>query len=376
MNSTIASSGGPANDPAALDAGAPRPAPIVTVSVLVPVYNEAAKLARVLSLMLAQEEPGGGIEFIFIDGGSSDETRRLLEVAADGDPRIRIFDNPRRITSAGLNIGLAHASGEFVARMDAHTEYPAKYLRVGVARLRCGDAASVSGPQLAVGADDWSRRIAAALSTRLGVGGAAFRRPVSEEIEVDSGFTGIWRRETIKHYEGWNEPYYPNEDAELAARIRSDGGRILCLPEMAAEYVPRNSLSGLWGQYWRYGRARARTVRQHPNALRPGHLLPPSLVLAAVAAPRPSRHGRAARRGLGAYALAVLTTSATARCDWRDALYLPIILPTMHVSWGAGFLFDTGRLALHGGDVAADCLDRIDFAERAACVAEQVRAGV
>ena len=47
-----------------------------------------------------------------------------------------------------LNIGLENARGEFVARMDAHTLYPPDYLARGVERLRRGDVAWVSGPQL------------------------------------------------------------------------------------------------------------------------------------------------------------------------------------------------------------------------------------
>src|SRR5207302_1552673 len=117
----------------------------------------------------------GAIEFLFVDGGSRDGSRRILSELAAQDPRVRVLDNPARRTPHALNIGLLAARGEFIARMDAHTMYPSGYLAAGVARLRRGDVAWVSGPQIAVGTSPGSRRVARALSTSLGTGGARFR---------------------------------------------------------------------------------------------------------------------------------------------------------------------------------------------------------
>lgn len=308
------------------------------MSVLTPVLNEAAVLDEVLDRFRHQEDPGGEIEFLFVDGGSDDGTRERLERAAADDPRVHVLHNPRRVTPSGLNVGLRAARGEFVARMDAHAIYPRDYLRVAVRRLQHGDVAAVSGPQIAVGRNAGSRRVAAAQNTRLGIGGSNFRRPLHHEIETDSGFTGMWRRDTLLRHHGWDELTYPNEDSELAARIRADGGRLLLLPEMAAEYIPRATLRSLGVQYWRYGQGRGRTARLHANSIRRSHALCPGLVLtlAASAAPlRPAR--RAARGGLAVYLAALLATAATIR-PRRDAISAPAVLAVMHVTWGAGYL--------------------------------------
>ncbi|MFZ0042458.1 MAG: glycosyltransferase, partial [Solirubrobacteraceae bacterium] len=181
----------------------------VLVSVLTPVLNEEHGLDEVLRRFREQADPGGEIEFLFVDGASTDATRTLLERAADHDHRIHVLDNPRRVTSAALNVALAVAQGEFIARMDAHALYPPAYLRTGVARLRRGDIAAVSGPQIAVGTDRWSRRVATALGTVLGIGGSNFRRELDHETETDSGFTGVWRADTIRDLGGWDEAAYP-----------------------------------------------------------------------------------------------------------------------------------------------------------------------
>ena len=45
-----------------------------------------------------------------------------------------------------------------------------------------------------------------------------------------------------------------------AAQIRQAGGRIVCVPEMAASYIPRDTLPALARQYLRYGRYRVKKV--------------------------------------------------------------------------------------------------------------------
>jgi glycosyltransferase involved in cell wall biosynthesis len=113
----------------------------VDVSVLVPVLNEGATIAEVVAAMTAQRFDGT-VELLFADGGSNDDTKAQLSDLARSDPRIRVFDNPRRGVASGLNVCLREARGRYVARMDGHALYPPTYLRDGVRRLQAPDAAS------------------------------------------------------------------------------------------------------------------------------------------------------------------------------------------------------------------------------------------
>jgi succinoglycan biosynthesis protein ExoA len=312
----------------------------VDVSVLIPVRNEAAVLRDVADAMRAQRFDGN-IELLFVDGCSDDGSRAILDALAAEDPRVRVFDNPARRTPQALNLALRAARGHVIARMDAHTRYPADYLALGMRRLRAGGVDWVSGPQLAEGEGPWSRRVALALSSRLGTGGADFRHGADEEFEVDSGFTGMWLRETLERHGGWDEEWLNDQDFELAARIRKAGGRIVCVPAMAAQYVPRDSLARLWRQYHRYGFYRVKTSLRHPESLRRSHVLPPGVVAAlagAVVLPRPLR--TLARAGVGLYALVLVAISARelGRGSTADVASLPLVFATMHVAWGIGFL--------------------------------------
>src|SRR4051794_30773288 len=109
----------------------------VDVSVLVPIRNEA-RIIRESSRTIVGQSFDGSAEFLMIDGNSQDGTRAALEELAAQDPRVRILENPAGDLASALNVGLAAARGEFVAKMDAHTYFPSSYLQAGVDRLRSG----------------------------------------------------------------------------------------------------------------------------------------------------------------------------------------------------------------------------------------------
>jgi glycosyltransferase involved in cell wall biosynthesis len=257
------------------------------------------------------------------------------------DHRIRVLDNPQRRTTFGLNIGLENARGDYIVRMDAHTEYPPEYVAKGIQRLERGDVDWVTGPQIPHGEGKWSRRVARALASRLGAGGSA-KWAAEEEKDIDTGvFTGVWRRATLDEYGGWDEGWPVNQDSELAARFFERGSRIVCVPELGALYVPRDSLQTLVKQYWRYGFYRAKTSRYHPASMRRSAVFPPALVIAlagSLLAPRPLR--LACRAAVAAWVAAVLAASApAAREDGpAEGAGQAAVFAAMHLSWGAGFL--------------------------------------
>jgi succinoglycan biosynthesis protein ExoA len=316
----------------------------VDVSVLTPVLNEEAHIRETVADMCTQEFDGA-VEFLFMDGRSEDATRSILDELARQDSRIRVIDNPGRGIPQGLNVGLRHARGEYVARMDAHTHYPTAYLARGVKRLQSGDVSWVAGAPIPAGAGTWSRRASIALRSPLGVGGSP-KWLTGGETELDTGvFGGVWHRSTLERLNGWDEGWAVNEDSELAARYRASGMRIVGLPDLAARYIPRDSILGLARQYARYGFYRAKTARRHPESMRRSLWLPPALVVTAAAAiAGPGAVRSLARAGIGVYGAALLAGSARAP-DARlaDRAALPLVFATIHAAWGAGFLAGSAR---------------------------------
>jgi succinoglycan biosynthesis protein ExoA len=332
----------------------------VACSVLVPVFNEERYIERAVEAMGRQRFPGE-LEFIFADGRSTDRTKDILARLVREDPRIRIFDNPARSVSSGLNVCLREARGRYAVRMDAHTVYPDDYVALGVQRLAQGDTRWVSGPQIPKGHGPVSRAVALALGGAMGRGASRKWGRGGEtdraEFELDTGvFAGVWERATLVEYGGWDERWPRNSDSEMAARFITRGERLICVPAMGADYVPRDSLLALWRQYVDYGEFRARTSLRHPTSMRASHLLAPTIVLATatgIAGPRALR--RAALLSLAIYAASLLAAAARTRDGAEspsDAALVPLALLAMHYGHGVGQIKGWARYGVPVGALA------------------------
>jgi len=86
------------------------------VTVLMPVHNGGSYLPEAVESILAQTLKD--FEYIIVDDASTDQTVSYLQTLKD--PRVRVLRSEKRLRLAGaLNLGLDHAVGEWIARMDA-----------------------------------------------------------------------------------------------------------------------------------------------------------------------------------------------------------------------------------------------------------------
>ena len=87
------------------------------VSVIIPVYNSESFLDRLyMSLSLQYYDH---IEYIFVDDGSTDESRNLIQRFQDNDPNVRYIYQENAGTSAARNTGLRYATGDYIAFIDS-----------------------------------------------------------------------------------------------------------------------------------------------------------------------------------------------------------------------------------------------------------------
>lgn len=98
--------------------------PDEAVSVIVPVLNEETRLSPCLDGLMGQG--GSVLEILVVDGGSTDETRALVEAAAQHDARVRLVDAAPVPDSWngkvwGLDVGRRHAdpASRWVLTVDA-----------------------------------------------------------------------------------------------------------------------------------------------------------------------------------------------------------------------------------------------------------------
>lgn len=89
----------------------------IEVSFVVAAHDVAPFVAEAVGSALAQTDCR--IEVLVIDDGSTDETAAIVGRLAETDPRVRLLRHAVAQGAAGArNLGLAHASGEWVAVLD------------------------------------------------------------------------------------------------------------------------------------------------------------------------------------------------------------------------------------------------------------------
>lgn len=294
------------------------------VTVAVPVLDEAANLAACLDAVAAQTY-GNVVEVLVVDGGSADGTR---EIAASR-PGVTLLDNPARLQADGLNVALAHAAGEVFVRVDARTRLAPDYVARCVEALDRSGAAMVGGCQRPVAGGWVQSGIAAAMTSRLGAGPAAFRHGGPPRW-VDTVYLGAFPTQLARAVGGYRPGKATNEDAELAMRM-GEGRGVWLDPAIASSYVPRASLRALGRQYLAYGRGRAETVVERPAAASPRQLAVPVLLLGLLS---PLRRQVAIGYAAG---LALAALSRLPRSP-RSVPGMVLAVPVMHGAWGVGFL--------------------------------------
>lgn len=315
-----------------------------TVSVILPVRNEAACIEGSLLSILAQDYPANQLEILVADGMSSDNTRQIINELAAKYPQnsIRVLNNPGKIVPTGINNALRQARGEIIIRVDGHTLLAPDYVRQCVDALQRTQAENVGGKMSAVGSTPFGRAVAAATSSPFGVGGARFHYSEAEEW-VDTVYMGAWPRRVFERIGLFDEELVRDQDDEFNYRLRAAGGKIRLCPQIRSEYTVRSNPQALWRQYFQYGYWKVRVLQKHPRQMSPRQFVPPLFVLGllcsllAAASPilRPLSPLVPA-----AYLLANLSASlwTAARRGWRALPLLPPAFAILHVSYGSGFL--------------------------------------
>lgn len=320
------------------------------VSVLIPMRNEERHIEACLRSLARQDYPRERFEVLVLDGASSDRSRDLVEeFAARGDLNLRLIDNPGRTTARGLNLGIAHAHGDIIARIDAHAAVAPDFLRQSVDALTTTDADGVGGPIESVGRGLIGEAIAIAMSSPFGVGNAHFR--YSREAQyTDTVAFPAYRRQIFDRIGPFAEDVNYGEDDEFHYRLGDAGGRLLLTPKIRSTYYTRASLPDLFRQYLAYGRAKVEVLRRHPRQARLRQFVPAVFVTALLGLGVLSLVARPFRRLLVLVVAIYLLASSLASLriasqrGWRYAPLLPLAFACLHTAYGLGFLGSLLRL--------------------------------
>ncbi len=319
-----------------------------TVSIIVPVYNEREYIEKCIQSLMAQDYPDI-IEILCVDGGSPDGTRQIIHHVQKDCPKIRLLDNPYRVQTVALNVGIEQAKGEIVARIDAHGFYARDYISQCVAHLIETGAGNVGGAaQPMPGNSLISKLIAFAHESRFGIGVAKFRRR-SGGGWVDTVWPGFYWRRVFDEIGLYRPELTRNEDVEFNARLRAHGYGIYLSPQIRAYYFPRQDLRGLWGQNFANGVGAMQTLFVNPQALGLRHLIPFLFVTGLLGSLLITPWHVLGQAALGAIAVAyalgciVFSLQIGLKHGLGYAALMPFVFFTIHLSYGLGSMWGLAK---------------------------------
>ena len=320
------------------------PPSLPMVSVVVAARNEASFIEENVRHILDNDYPADRLEVIVVDGMSSDGTADIVRRLGQAEPRVRLVENPRRITPVALNLGIQAARGEIILRIDGHGKVRRDYVR-GVVRVlqERPEVWAAGGQADSVGIGYWGRVISAAMSTPVGAGNARFRLGHYTGYVDTVAYCAYWKW-VFDRVGPFDEELVRNQDDDLSYRVLQAGGKIYMDSNIHYDYFVRGTPWKLWRQYLHCGFWRTRTIQKHgrPASLR--QVAPVGFVLTWITLAVAARIWHPAAWALvgfaAVYALGLLVgaVQVARRAGVAEALAAPLVFMVLYFAYGIGTL--------------------------------------
>jgi len=254
------------------------------ITVVVPVRNEERYIESTLRQLLSQDYPMDRFEIIVVDGDSDDMTTMLArrEASQHADAAVHVYDNPRRLSSSGRNVGVRAAKGDYILIVDGHVFIPSRRLLTDMALAVVLNGARVIGrPQRLrpPNISDFQAIVAEVRASRIGH---------SNESHIYSEATGfvspisvavMYERTLFDEVGMFNEGFDAAEDLEFNYRLERAGHQCFICPKFEVYYYPRETLGQLFKQMRRYGEGRANFYATYPRRFTLNAVIPAAFVL-------------------------------------------------------------------------------------------------
>ncbi len=253
-----------------------------SVSVIVPVRNEARSVEQMLRSLLTQDFPRAEFEVIVADGASTDETVPIVRRLQGEFSNLKLVFNAARLSSAGRNTAIRHATKDVVVVVDGHCHIPGRdYLANVSAAFETSGADCLGRPQPLdiTNATPFQLAVSVARSSRLG------HNPESDIYSNDAKFvppqsTAVaYSRKVFAEVGLFDQDFDACEDVDFNERVHAAGLTCYFTPTVKIVYEPRASFRALFYQLGRYGSGRAKLACKHPRSLSVPALVPPLWVL-------------------------------------------------------------------------------------------------
>ncbi|MDR2441336.1 MAG: glycosyltransferase family 2 protein [Planctomycetaceae bacterium] len=239
---------------------------MLSLSIIIPVRNESQYIAGVLDRLLEQDYCTDRFEILVVDGCSTDNTQEIVQKYTEQYSNIRLFENPKQLSSAARNIGIEQALGDIVLIIDGHCLIENRKMLKNIDTAFEQSHADCLGrpqPLEMTGASTLQWAIAFARRSPLGHHPDSFIYSGQAQYSPAISVAVAYRKEVFEKVGKFDETFDACEDVEMNHRI--DKAKLRCYfdPKIAVHYVPRKTLTGLMFQMNRYGRGRIKLFRKH-----------------------------------------------------------------------------------------------------------------
>jgi glycosyltransferase involved in cell wall biosynthesis len=274
-------------------------------------------------------------------GPSVDQTQQVATELAKKYSGIKLIQNPKGLTTVGLNLAIAESSGEVIIRVDAHSELADNYIARGVEILRETGSVLAGGIMNAKGNSPLQKAVAFGYGSRLGLGGGRYHVG-GKAGEAESAYLGIFDAVALKKVSGYDEKIIRGEDWDLAQRLKAQSGKIWFSPELVVNYWPRSNIKALAWQFYSTGVWRGELTRRSPSKASIRYFIPPIALLLMIVLLVSAAIGVIGITFLiipiALYLLMLSLAAGTAKLlGVVDRLMIFIALPVMHLTWASGF---------------------------------------
>lgn len=248
------------------------------VSVVIPFLNEERFIRSCVESVLAQDYGRDNIEILFVDGGSQDGSRRMIEGFVSNSKNMRLLENPNRIVSSGLNIGIRESRGDHVLILSGHAALDKSYLSSCMSKLDEKEAGCVGGKVMMMAEGFIKKAISIARGSLIG-GSILPHRYSKEGCFARTAAYGVYKREVFDKIGFFDETMDHDQDEELNWRIFNSGLKIYFNPEAKASYLLKRGLLGVTKQLFRHTYWKAKTAKKHPGFLKFRFIIPSLFLL-------------------------------------------------------------------------------------------------
>jgi cellulose synthase/poly-beta-1,6-N-acetylglucosamine synthase-like glycosyltransferase len=229
------------------------------VSIVIPAMNNEDVIGQCMVALNGLNYPKGRYEVIVVDGRSRDRT---ADIARDYGATV-VFDEGRGRSSA-INIGVAHARGQYVAFTDADCVVEEDWLNKALRYFGDDLTAGVGGH---THTPSGARAATQAITFFLNCFNARFlldmRSPKSAMyVDFIAGANSLYDMAKLRPLFPIPEIPRGGEDALLNLRIRDAGYRLIFAPEVSVSHYPYYTGTKAWfNQMVRFGKTRVQMMR-------------------------------------------------------------------------------------------------------------------